>query len=100
MWLQRRTADADPPVLDVRRVRQHFDVARTGRVVTNNAATTQPPRELVELYRRLVPGYENVHRGQSAASRHTTALFEESYDTIAAWVNAPSRRCVVTCRNT
>ena len=67
----------------------------TGRVVTNNAASTQPPRELLELYRRLVPGYENVHRGQSTASRRTTELFEASYDTIAGWLNAPSRRSIV-----
>src|SRR3954469_22363687 len=99
MWPRPRLS-RDDTGLDVRRVRGHFDFTRTGRVVTNNAATTQPPRELVDLYRRLVPGYENVHRGQSAASRSTTQLFEESYDTIAAWVNAPSRRSVATYRNT
>jgi cysteine desulfurase/selenocysteine lyase len=86
--------------LDVHRIRSHFDFVRTGRVVTNNAASTQPPRELLDLYRRLVPGYENVHRGQSTASRRTTERFESSYDTIAAWLNAPSRRCIATFRNT
>jgi cysteine desulfurase/selenocysteine lyase len=86
--------------LDVERIRSHFDFVRTGRVPTNNAASTQPPRELVDLYRRLVPWYENVHRGQSAASRRTTALFEGSYDTIAGWLNAPSRRGIATYRNT
>jgi cysteine desulfurase/selenocysteine lyase len=103
MWprpRQPRPAEDDPPAVDVRRVREHFAFARTGRVVTNNAATTQPPRELVDLYRRLVPCYENVHRGQSAASQRTTRLFEEAYDTIAAWVNAPSRRSIATYRNT
>src|SRR4051812_22823880 len=102
MW-QRRGLGPDGTVrdrLDVGRVRSHFDFPRTGRVVTNNAATTQPARELVDLYRRLVPTYENVHRGQSSASRRTTELFEESYDTIAAWLNAPSRRCVAAYRNT
>jgi cysteine desulfurase/selenocysteine lyase len=87
------------PVLDVYAVREHFDFPATGRVALNNAATTQPPRELLELYRGLVPAYENVHRGQSSASRRTTELFEESYDTIAAWLNAPSRRNIVTYRN-
>jgi cysteine desulfurase/selenocysteine lyase len=100
MWPRPRPAPADLPAVDVRRVRAHFDFARTGRVVTNNAATTQAPRELLDLYRALVPQYENVHRGQSAASRRTTAAFEESYDTVAAWVNAPSRRCVAMYRNT
>ena len=40
--------------LDVNRVRTHFDFARSGRIVTNNAATTQPPRQLLDLYRSLV----------------------------------------------
>src|SRR3954469_16415856 len=99
MWPRPRLS-RDDTGLDVRRVRGHFDFPRPGPVVTNNAATTQPPRELLDLYRDLVPSYENVHRGQSAASRRTTELFEESYDTIAAWVNAPTRRSVATYRNT
>jgi cysteine desulfurase / selenocysteine lyase len=86
--------------MDLDRIRAHFDFVRTGRVVTNNAASTQPPRDLIELYRSLVPWYENVHRGQSAASRRTTELFETSYDTIASWLNAPSRRSIATYRNT
>ena len=89
-----------PQRLDVERVRSHFDFPGTGRVVTNNAATSQTPRELIELYRRLSPWYEAVHRGQSAASRQMSAQFEESFDTIATWVNAPSRRCIATYRNT
>jgi cysteine desulfurase/selenocysteine lyase len=86
--------------LDVRAIRKHFVFPARGRVVTNNAASTQPPRELVDLFNELVPDYENVHRGQSNASKTTTALFEESYDTIAAFINAPGRRNVVACRNT
>jgi cysteine desulfurase/selenocysteine lyase len=79
--------------LDVSRIRAHFDFPSTGRVVTNNAAGTQPPRELVELYHELAPWYENVRRGQSTAARRTTELFEDAYDTIADWINAPGRRC-------
>ncbi len=86
--------------MDVDRVRSHFDFVRTGRVVTNNAASTQAPRELVELYRSLLPWYDNVHRGQSAASRWTTEHFENSYETVAAWLNAPSRRSIAFYRNT
>jgi selenocysteine lyase/cysteine desulfurase len=37
---------------------------------------------------------------QSTASRRTTELFESAYDTIAAWLNAPSRRRIATYRNT
>ena len=86
--------------LDVRAIRGHFVFPQLGRVVTNNAASTQPPRELLELYVSLGPGYENVHRGQSGASRAMTALFEESYDTIARFIGAPSRACIALYRNT
>jgi cysteine desulfurase / selenocysteine lyase len=87
-------------VLDVERIRRHFPFVAAGRVVTNNAASTQPPRELLDLYARLTPWYENVHRGQSTASRRTTAAFESSYDTFAAWLNAPDRRSIAIYRNT
>ena len=102
MWRRRGAGRhvSESAALDVERIRKHFDFPMAGRVVTNNAASTQPPRELVELFRSLAPGYENVHRGQSSASQRMTALFEESYDTIAAWLNAPSRRCIATYRNT
>jgi cysteine desulfurase/selenocysteine lyase len=95
-----RTRRPSAPELDPDAIRGHFDFVRTGRVVTNNAASTQPPRELIDLYHKLSPWYENVHRGQSTASRRMTELFEESYDTIAAWLNAPGRRTIATYRNT
>jgi cysteine desulfurase/selenocysteine lyase len=86
--------------LDVARIRSHFGFPETGRVETNNAATTQPPRELTQLFARLGPMYESVHRGQSTASQHMTTLFEQSYDIIATWLHAPSRRNIVIYRNT
>ncbi len=85
--------------LDVEAIRKHFAFAEQRRVPTNNAASTQPPRELVSLLEELVPEYENVHRGQSRASRTTTARFEAAYDTIAAFIHAPSRQSIVACRN-
>src|SRR5262245_7411362 len=86
--------------VDVQAVREHFAFPRLGRIVTNNAASTQPPCELVALYQSLVPRYENVHRGQSSASQETTALFEESYDTIARFIGAPDRAGIALYRNT
>src|ERR1700722_18614620 len=91
---------AHPGPLDVRAVRGHFSFPEAGRIVTNNAASTQPPRELVALYQSLAPGYENVHRGQSSASQQMTALFEASYDTIAQFIGAPSRTSIALYRNT
>jgi cysteine desulfurase/selenocysteine lyase len=86
--------------LDVRAIRRHFLFPRAGRIPTNNAASTQPPRELLELYRELAPDYENVHRGQSSASMRTTMRFEAAYDDIARFVGAPGRRNLVITRNT
>jgi cysteine desulfurase/selenocysteine lyase len=81
-------------------VRRHFSFPELGRVVTNNAASTQPPRELLALYRSLTLQYENVHRGQSRASRTTTAVFEAAYDTIAQFIGAPSRASIALFGNT
>ncbi len=89
-----------PPRLDIRAIRKHFTFPAAGRVVTNNAASTQPPRELVDLYRSLAPLYENVHRGQSRASLAMTAQFEASYDTIARFIGAPSPASIALYRNT
>jgi len=86
--------------LDVEAIRKHFLFPAGGRVVTNNAASTQPPQELFDLLRTLGAGYENVHRGQSRASRATTALFEQSFDAVARFIHAPGRRNLVVCRNT
>jgi cysteine desulfurase/selenocysteine lyase len=86
--------------LDVAAIRRHFAFPERGRLVANNAASTQPPRELLALYQSLGPGYENVHRGQSTASRETTALFEEAYDTVAAFIGAPGRSSIALYRNT
>jgi hypothetical protein len=58
-----------PEPVDVHAVRAHFAFPRLGRIVTNNAASTQPPNELLALYQSLAPGYENVHRGSRAPHR-------------------------------
>ncbi|MGB8436342.1 MAG: aminotransferase class V-fold PLP-dependent enzyme [Burkholderiales bacterium] len=85
---------------DVQAIRRHFVFPRAGRVITNNAASTQPPRELLTLYHALAYDYDNVHRGQSNASQRTTARFESAYDDIARFLGAPSRNNIVAVRNT
>ena len=89
--------NSDP--VDVQGIRTHFAFPELGRIATNNAASTQPPRELLALYASLAAGYENVHRGQSTASQEMTALFEESFDTIAAFIGAPGRGSIALYRN-
>ena len=85
--------------IDVRAVRRHFLFPGRGRIALNNAASTQPPRELLALYASLGPDYENVHRGQSSASAAMTARFEESYDTIARFIGAPGPASIALYRN-
>ncbi|MGU3645995.1 aminotransferase class V-fold PLP-dependent enzyme [Microbacterium sp. C23T] len=81
-------------------IRSQFAFPLRDRTVTNNAASTQPPLAVFELLRDLSETYENVHRGQSDASIRTTEMFEASFDTIAAWINAPSRRTLSMHRST
>jgi cysteine desulfurase / selenocysteine lyase len=94
-----RAGEVSSLPLDADAIRSHFFFPERGRIVTNNAASTQPPRELVQLYQELGPGYENVHRGQSDASQAMTLQFEASFDTIAQFINAPSRENVAVYRN-
>lgn len=81
-------------------IRSQFAFPLRDRTVTNNAASTQPPLAVFELLRDLSETYENVHRGQSDASIRTTEMFEASFDTIAAWINAPSKRTLSMHRST
>ena len=89
-----------PETIDVRAVRRHFLFPGRARIALNNAASTQPPRELLALYTSLGPDYENVHRGQSSASAAMTGRFEESYDTIARFIGAPGPASIALYRNT
>jgi cysteine desulfurase / selenocysteine lyase len=97
---QHAGVQAEGPQADVQAIRRHFTFPELGRIVTNNAASTQPPRELLALYGSLAARYENVHRGQSSASQEMTALFEDSYDTIARFIGAPGRASMALYRTT
>jgi cysteine desulfurase/selenocysteine lyase len=99
-WRESRRRAAEPGPIDVAAVRRHFTFPQAGRIVTNNAASTQPPRELLALQASLAPGYDNVHRGQSTASQRMTGLYEGSYDTIAQFIGAPGRASIALYRNT
>lgn len=87
-------------MLDTKRIRKFFPAIQSGRLISNNAASTQIPSQLLALLEELATGYENVHRGQSQASMSMTEKFEASYDTIAQFINAPSRKNIILYRNT
>ena len=88
----------DHSSVDVAHIRSLFDFG--DRIVTNNAASTQPPVAVLDLYRDLTRTYENVHRGQSSASQLTTARFEAAFDTVSAWLNAAGPETISMHRNT
>jgi cysteine desulfurase/selenocysteine lyase len=86
-------------MIETHKIRKFFPAIKSGRIVSNNAASTQVPIQLLELLEKLVVQYDNVHRGQSKSSLLTTEKFEASYDTIAQFINAPSRKNIILYRN-
>jgi len=87
-------------MIDTKKIRKFFPAIKAGRTVSNNAASTQVPVQLLDLLKKLIVQYDNVHRGQSDASMATTEKFEASYDTVAQFINAPSRKNIIFFRNT
>jgi cysteine desulfurase / selenocysteine lyase len=85
--------------LNTKKIRKFFPAIKAGRTISNNAASTQVPVQLLELLKKLVIQYDNVHRGQSQSSVITTEEFESSYDTIAQFIGAPSRKNIILYRN-
>ena len=87
-------------MMDTKKIRKFFPAIKAGRIVSNNAASTQIPIQLLDLQKKLAVQYDNVHRGQSESSLLTTKEFEASYDTIAQFIGAPSRKNIILYRNT
>ncbi len=87
-------------MIETKKIRKFFPAIKAGRVVSNNAASTQTPIQLLNLLKKLITQYDNVHRGQSQSSILTTEKFESSYDTIAQFIGAYSRKNIILYRNT
>jgi len=87
-------------MINTKKIRKFFPAIKSGRLVSNNAASTQIPVQLLDLFKKLVVQYDNVHRGQSKASLVTTEKFEASYDTIAQFIGAESRKNIILYGNT
>lgn len=86
-------------MIDTKEIREFFPAIKAGRIVSNNAASTQVPVQLLDLLNKLIVQYDNVHRGQSRSSLLTTEEFESSYDTIAQFIGASSRKNIILYRN-
>ena len=80
-------------------IRKHFSAIEEGRrICVNNGATTQIPKELLDLSKKLYVRYDNVHRGQSSTSIETTKMFESAYGKIATFIGARDWRNIVLYR--
>lgn len=86
-------------MLNTRKIRKYFPAIKSGRIVSNNAASTQTPAQLLDLLKKLSVKYDNVHRGQSASSIATTEIFESAYETIAQFIGAKSKKNIILYRN-
>ncbi|MFA6215770.1 MAG: aminotransferase class V-fold PLP-dependent enzyme [Patescibacteria group bacterium] len=86
-------------MINVEKIREFFPAISAGRIISNNAASTQCPIQLLDLLKGLIVQYDNVHRGQSNSSLLTTKEFESSYDTIAQFIGAPGRKNIILYRN-
>jgi cysteine desulfurase/selenocysteine lyase len=100
-------------MLDVAAIREQFPITRQsfrvlGRdepqalVYLDHAASTHPPRPVLETYRDFLEhSYANVHRGRHYLSEIATDRFEHVSQDILRFIGAePDRRSVVLCGNT
>jgi cysteine desulfurase/selenocysteine lyase len=59
-------------------------------VFLDNAASTQRPRQVIDVLRRVYErDYANVHRGIHTLSERSTAQYEEAREKVRAFINAP-----------
>jgi len=48
-------------MINAKKIRKFFPAIRAGRIVSNNAASTQAPIQLLDLLKKLIVQYDNVH---------------------------------------
>lgn len=95
------------PSIDLESCRKDFPILnreiRPGKrvVYLDSTATTQKPNSVIETMDRFYRETNaNIHRGVHTLAEESTALYEESRQKIADFINAPHRREIVFTRNT
>src|SRR6056297_79888 len=85
--------------LDVERIREDFPILqrRVGDdvqvVYLDNAATTQTPEQVIDVFGDYYRGYNsNVHRGIHQLSQEASIAYEEAHDRLAEFVGASGGR--------
>jgi len=91
---------------DVDAVRRDFPILQrkvNGHplVYLDNAATTQKPLAMIDAISDYYRGYNaNVHRAAHALSDQATQAFEGARDTLARFINSPTREQLIWTRGT
>lgn len=92
--------------MNVEKLREDFPILRRtvyGKplIYLDNTATSQTPREVVEMIDRMYDTHKaNVHRGVFSISQEATELQEASRESVREYVNAASSKEVIFTRGT
>ncbi|APE29928.1 cysteine sulfinate desulfinase [Halomonas aestuarii] len=99
-------ADFSDLTLDVSKLRRDFpildrEVHGKPLVYLDNAATSQTPRQVIEVFDDYYSRYNaNIHRGLHTLADEATAAFEGARETVRAFLNAVDHREIVFTRGT
>lgn len=91
---------------DAERLRRDFPILQRkvhGKplVYLDNAATTQKPRQVIEVLQRYYGEQNaNIHRGVHWLSEQATAAYEEARENVARFLNAASSKETIFVRGT
>lgn len=92
--------------MNVEKLREDFPILRRtvyGKplIYLDNTATSQTPREVVEMIDRMYDTHKaNVHRGVFSISQEATELQEASRESVREYINAESSKEVIFTRGT
>ena len=92
--------------LEIEKIRRDFQILDQivndePLVYLDSAATTQKPKQVLDVMRRYYEEYNaNVHRGVHTLAERATADYEASRDKVRAFLNANSRKEILFTRGT
>jgi len=91
---------------DALEIREDFPILRRRvgddqLVYLDNAATTQTPRHVYDVFEEFYTEYNaNVHRGIHALSHEASVAYEQAHDRVADFLGAEGRAEIVFTKNT
>lgn len=94
------------PGFDIEKIRGQFpilhrEVKGKPLIYFDNAATSQKPATVLDTLERYYQQYNaNIHRGIHTLAEEATAAYEETRDTVQAFIHAGSREEIIFTRGT